>query len=78
MRECTGSSHDWWQLISSSVLVPAYDHPTLWEGHGSMIAKISQQLGREPGMIACSVGGGGLVGGVMTRCMAAGWENGDH
>lgn len=43
-----------------------------------MIAEISQQLGREPGMIVCSVGGGGLVGGVMTGCMAAGWANGDH
>ncbi|KAF9653133.1 tryptophan synthase beta subunit-like PLP-dependent enzyme, partial [Thelephora ganbajun] len=58
-----------------AVLVPAYDHPTLWEGHGSMVAEISQQLGRKPDMIICSVGGGGLLGGVMIGCKAVGWED---
>jgi len=62
----------------SSVLVPAYDHPTLWEGHGSMIAEVSQQLDRKPDMIICSVGGGGLLGGVITGCKTVGWEDGKH
>ena len=43
-----------------------------------MIAEVSQQLGRKPDMIICSVGGGGLLGGVMTGCKAVGWEDGKH
>lgn len=43
-----------------------------------MIAEISQQLEQKPGMIICSVGGGGLLGGVMTGCKAAGWEDGEY
>ncbi|KAH8104507.1 tryptophan synthase beta subunit-like PLP-dependent enzyme [Cristinia sonorae] len=58
-----------------AVLVPAYDHPTLWEGHGSMITEISRQLpvNCKPDAIFCSVGGGGLAGGVMTGCKSVGW-----
>ena len=41
-----------------------------------MIAEVSQQLERKPDMIVCSVGGGGLLGGVMTGCKAVGWEGG--
>ena len=43
-----------------------------------MISEVSQQLGRKPGMIICSVGGGGLLGGVVTGCEAMGWEDGKH
>lgn len=43
-----------------------------------MVAEVSQQLGRKPDMIICSVGGGGLLGGVMTGCKAVGWEDGKH
>ena len=65
-----------WHLIS--VLVPAYEHPTLWEGHASMIAEASRQLpgGTKPDAIFCSVGGGGLLGGVMSGCKSVGWDDG--
>ena len=43
-----------------------------------MITEVSQQLGRKPDMIICSVGGGGLLGGVMTGCRVVGWEDGKH
>jgi len=43
-----------------------------------MIAEVSQQLGRKPGMIICSVGGGGLLGGVMIGREAIGWGGGEH
>ena len=41
-----------------------------------MIAEVSQQLEQKPDMIVCSVGGGGLLGGVITGCKTAGWEDG--
>ncbi|GLB37987.1 putative pyridoxal-phosphate dependent enzyme [Lyophyllum shimeji] len=58
-----------------AVLVPAYDHETLWEGHGSMIEEISTQLGSKPDAIFCSVGGGGLLGGIITGCKKVCWDD---
>ena len=43
-----------------------------------MIVEVSQQLERKPDMVVCSVGGGGLLGGVMTGCKAVGWEDGKY
>lgn len=43
-----------------------------------MIAEVSQQLERKPDMIICSVGGGGLLGGVVTGCKAVGWGDSKH
>ncbi|KLO10569.1 tryptophan synthase beta subunit-like PLP-dependent enzyme [Schizopora paradoxa] len=60
----------------SAVLVPAYDDPLLWEGHGSMIEEIHKQIPQlKPDVIFCSVGGGGLFGGVMTGCRKVGWDD---
>jgi len=56
-------------------MVPAYDHETLWEGHGSMIKEISIQLASKPDAIFCSVGGGGLLGGIIDGCKRAGWDD---
>jgi hypothetical protein len=43
------------------------DHPTIWEGHSSLIHEIARQLpsGVKPDAILCSVGGAGLLGGVL-------------
>ena len=60
------------------VLVPAYDHPLLWEGHASMIDEIKSQLpsSTKPDAIFCSVGGGGLLGGIIVGCRNADWDDG--
>ncbi|PPQ64664.1 hypothetical protein CVT26_002754 [Gymnopilus dilepis] len=58
-----------------AVMVPAYDHPTLWEGHSSMIHEIRGQLEKEPDAIFCSVGGGGLLGGIIVGCKEVGWDH---
>lgn len=57
-------------------MVPAYDHEVIWEGHGSMIKELSYQLGCKPNAIFCSVGGGGLLGGVLVGCKDLGWDDG--
>ncbi|KAG5645816.1 hypothetical protein DXG03_005157 [Asterophora parasitica] len=59
----------------NAVIVPAYDHETLWEGHGSMIKEISTQLPNKPDAIFCSVGGGGLLGGVIQGSKEVGWDD---
>lgn len=59
------------------VSVPAYNHEWLWEGHASLISEIAEQLpqGVTPDAILCAVGGGGLLGGILTGCKNAGWSN---
>lgn len=61
----------------NAILVPSYDHPLIWEGHASMITEIARQLpnGTKPDAIFCSVGGGGLLGGVLTGCKLVGWDD---
>ncbi|KAG5727582.1 L-serine dehydratase [Termitomyces sp. T112] len=58
-----------------AVLAPAYDHEVLWEGHGSMVSEISSQLSSKPDAIFCSVGGGGLLGGLIHGCRQIGWDD---
>ncbi|KAF9483774.1 tryptophan synthase beta subunit-like PLP-dependent enzyme [Pholiota conissans] len=59
----------------NAVMVPAYDNSTIWEGHSSMIHEIHDQLQQVPDAIFCSVGGGGLLGGVIVGCKAVGWDH---
>ncbi|THU95033.1 tryptophan synthase beta subunit-like PLP-dependent enzyme [Dendrothele bispora CBS 962.96] len=60
-----------------AVLVPAYEDPIIWEGHSSMIEEIAEQLppSKKPTSIFCSVGGGGMLGGIMEGCRKVGWED---
>lgn len=59
----------------NAVIVPSYEHPVLWEGHSSMVKEMENQLGERPDAILCSVGGGGLIGGVLLGCKAVGWND---
>lgn len=58
------------------IAVPAYDDPTLRQGHASMINEIQEALSCKPDAIFCSVGGGGLLGGVLVGCRSVGWDDG--
>jgi L-serine/L-threonine ammonia-lyase len=62
------------------IYVPPFDHEDVWEGHSTMIGEIKEQLvelGVEgesrPDAIVCSVGGGGLLSGVVQGAQKAGW-----
>lgn len=59
-----------------SVMIPAYDDPLVWEGHSSLVKEISSQLPKKPDLICCSVGGGGLLGGIIVGCKHVGWDDG--
>ncbi|TBU32291.1 tryptophan synthase beta subunit-like PLP-dependent enzyme [Dichomitus squalens] len=62
---------------AKAVMVPGYDHPLVWEGHASMVHEMRHQLpdGVKPDAIFCSVGGGGLAGGIIEGCKAVGWDD---
>jgi L-serine/L-threonine ammonia-lyase len=56
--------------------VPPFEHPTIWEGHASMIDEIKVQMkGQLPSCIVVSVGGGGLLCGVLLGLQRNGWES---
>ncbi|KAI0637208.1 tryptophan synthase beta subunit-like PLP-dependent enzyme [Trametes polyzona] len=59
------------------VLVPGYDDPILWEGHASMVHEIKRQLPQDtkPDAIFCSLGRGGLAGGIIEGCKTVGWDD---
>ncbi|KAJ3990010.1 tryptophan synthase beta subunit-like PLP-dependent enzyme [Lentinula detonsa] len=63
----------------NAIVVPAYDDPVLWEGHSSMIAETFEQLKQwsvtEPDAICCSVGGGGMLAGIIVGCQKVKWDH---
>ncbi|MGH8386464.1 MAG: pyridoxal-phosphate dependent enzyme [Pseudomonas sp.] len=48
--------------------VPAFDHPVLWQGHSTMIDEIIEDC-PQVDVIVTSVGGGGLLAGILTGLM---------
>jgi L-serine/L-threonine ammonia-lyase len=54
------------------------DDPNLWLGHASLVQEIATDLDLKPDAIFCSVGGGGLLSGVMVGCKMVGWDDGEY
>ena len=54
-----------------AVLHP-FDDPLLWEGHATMIDEVARQ-GTKPDVVVLSVGGGGLMCGVVEGLRRNGW-----
>ncbi|XP_063039669.1 serine dehydratase-like [Engraulis encrasicolus] len=55
--------------------VPPFDHPLLWQGHASIVRELKASLPEKPGAVVLSVGGGGLLCGVVEGLREVGWEN---
>jgi len=53
--------------------VPPFDHPDLWAGHASVIDECALQ-GPRPDAVVVSVGGGGLMCGVLQGMHRVGWD----
>ena len=49
------------------VYVPPFDHEDVWKGHGTLVEELEEQMLGCGGYdaVVCSVGGGGLLSGVM-------------
>ncbi|GJJ69075.1 L-serine/L-threonine ammonia-lyase [Entomortierella parvispora] len=57
------------------VYVPPFDHPDIWAGNSTMVDELKTQMGGiVPDAIVCSVGGGGMLNGVILGCERAGWD----
>jgi L-serine/L-threonine ammonia-lyase len=57
-----------------SVYVHPFDDPNVWSGHASMIHEIAE-VGIKPGAIVVSVGGGGLLCGLVQGLHEVGWTD---
>ncbi len=47
------------------VQIPAYDHPAVIAGQGTVIREVVEQLGSAPDLVVVPVGGGGLLAGCL-------------
>lgn len=56
------------------VYVSPFDHPLLWEGHSTMIEEVAE-AGVKPGAVLVSVGGGGMLCGVVEGLHKVGWKD---
>ncbi|KAI4878940.1 hypothetical protein NFI96_001427 [Prochilodus magdalenae] len=66
------------QLVSENcgwVFISPFDDPLIWEGHTSLVKELESQLDEKPGVVVLSVGGGGLLNGVIEGLCRAGWED---
>ncbi|KAG9127532.1 hypothetical protein FRC07_012548 [Ceratobasidium sp. 392] len=74
------SAREYCANTEHAVLFHAYDHPTLWEGHSTLVHETARQLpkGVKPDAIVCSVGGAGLLGGVLRGVNDVGWDQSYH
>nr|XP_004668521.1 L-serine dehydratase/L-threonine deaminase [Jaculus jaculus] len=55
------------------VYIPPFDDPLIWEGHMSIVTELKESLSAKPGAVVLSVGGGGLLCGVVQGLQEVGW-----
>ena len=61
-------------VTPSDAFLHPFDDPLLWRGHASMIDEIAQS-GMKPDVVVLSVGGGGLLCGVVEGLHRNGWAD---
>lgn len=59
----------------AGIFVPPFDHQDIWDGNATIMQEIAAQLGEKPDVVVCSVGGGGLLNGIMQVIDDKGWSN---
>ncbi|KAH8729299.1 tryptophan synthase beta subunit-like PLP-dependent enzyme [Ilyonectria robusta] len=58
------------------VYVPPFDHQDVWDGNSTVMQEIAVQMeGEKPDAVVCSVGGGGLMNGVVQQLDKLGWSD---
>jgi L-serine/L-threonine ammonia-lyase len=65
----------------AATYVPPFDHPDLWAGHASLVEEVAAQLPAgtpPPRALVCSVGGGGLLCGMLEGLARVGWDTHTH
>jgi L-serine/L-threonine ammonia-lyase len=58
-----------------AVYIHPFDHPTIWQGHATMIEEVVSTGFKKPDVVIVSVGGGGLACGVLEGMHSQGWQD---
>ncbi|MCP4693617.1 MAG: pyridoxal-phosphate dependent enzyme [Desulfobacterales bacterium] len=58
----------------ASGYIPPFDHPSLWKGHATIIDELARQC-EKPDAVVLSVGGGGLLCGVLEGLHRNDWRD---
>jgi L-serine/L-threonine ammonia-lyase len=61
-------------LTATDAFLHPFDNPLLWSGHASMIDEVAA-TGHKPDAVLLSVGGGGLLAGVVEGLARNGWAD---
>ncbi|XP_039628231.1 L-serine dehydratase/L-threonine deaminase-like [Polypterus senegalus] len=56
------------------VYIPPFDDPLIWEGHTTIVKELKELMEAKPGAIILSVGGGGMLCGVVQGLREVGWH----
>lgn len=59
---------------ASDAMLHPFDDPLLWQGHSTLVDEAARQ-GPKPGLVVLSVGGGGLLCGVLEGLHRNGWQD---
>ncbi len=57
-----------------SIYIPPFDHPTIWEGHATVIDECATQMPC-PDALVVAVGGGGYFCGIVQGMLRNNWSN---
>lgn len=57
------------------VYIPPFDDPLIWEGHTSIVKELKESTDSKPGVLVLSVGGGGMLCGVVQGLHEVGWSD---
>lgn len=55
--------------------IPPFDHPKLWEGHATIVDELKEDCKTQPDLIILSVGGGGMLCGVVEGLIKNEWTD---
>lgn len=61
-------------MTSSDAFIHPFDDPLLWSGHATLIDEVAE-LGQKPDVVVLSVGGGGLLCGVVEGLHRNRWQD---
>jgi L-serine/L-threonine ammonia-lyase len=63
-------------LSEDAIYIHPFDGQDIWNGHATIIDELKEQMkGVKPGLVVCSVGGGGLLAGLILGLQRNNWDD---